>query len=179
MIILRSERLQLRRMTLDDADFIVELLNSPKWIKYIGQRKVETLELAEQYLQERVLPSYESLGFGFYIIERLSDGVRLGNCGLTLRDGMEHADIGYALLPQYEGKGYALEAAGAVLEYGIKVHKLTHVAAIVTSDNARSIHLLKKLGMQYETKIKLPDDDEELMLFGIDAQEWEKNHENT
>jgi len=174
MIILKTKRLQLRRMTLDDADFIIKLLNSPKWIRFIGKRAVETLDQAREYLLKRVLPNYDSLGFGFYIIEKKSDLSRVGNCGLTLRTGMEHADIGYSLLPQYEGKGYAFEAAEAILKYGFEIHMLEHIEAIVTHDNEASIHLLKKLGMKYKSKIMLPDDDEELMLFGIDAPEKEK-----
>ncbi len=169
MIILQTKRLLLRRMTLNDDDFVLELLNSPKWIKYIGSRDVDTLEQARDYLETRVIPNYEALGFGFYVIERLSDQARIGNCGLTHRDGMEHADIGYSLLEQYEGQGYAFEAASAVLEYGFETHKLNHIEAIVTGNNRRSIHLLRKLGMHYKKQIELPDEDEELMLFGIDA----------
>ncbi len=177
MIILQTERLLLRRMTLDDDDFILELLNSPKWIKHIGSRGVDTLEKARDYLESRVLPNYEALGFGFYIIERLDDHVRIGNCGLTHRNGMEHADIGYSLLQEYEGHGYAHEAAKAVLKYGFEVHKLDHIEAIVTRDNQRSLHLLRKLGMHYKKLIELPDDDEKLMLFGIDAPKKEKLNE--
>ncbi len=88
---------------------------------------------------------------------------------------MEHADIGYALLGQYEGQGYAYEAAKAILKYGFTVHGLDHIEAIVTSDNHRSLHLLRKLGMHYKKMIKLPDDDEELVLFGIDAPKKEKS----
>lgn len=177
MIILKTERLQLRRMTLDDADFIIELLNSPKWIRFIGKREVDTMDQARAYLKERVLPNYDSLGFGFYIVERMFDMSRVGNCGLTLRTGMEHADIGYSLLPQFEGKGYAFEAAEAVLDYGFEIHMLKHIEAIVTQDNDASIHLLKKLGMKYKSNIRLPEDHEELMLFGIDAEERENKHE--
>ncbi|NQV41270.1 MAG: GNAT family N-acetyltransferase [Candidatus Marinimicrobia bacterium] len=173
MTILKTERLLLRRITLDDDDFILELLNSPKWIKYIGQRDVDTTEKAREYLKFRVLPNYEALGFGFYIIERLDDRVRIGNCGLTRRDGMEHADIGYSLLEEYEGHGYAFEAASAVLNYGFEIHKLDHIEALVTKDNHRSIHLLRKLGMHYKKVIALPNDDEKLMLFGIESPKKE------
>ena len=169
MIILKTERLCLRRMTSDDADFILALLNSPKWIKYIGSRDVHTLEEARDYLESRVLPNYEALGFGFYIMERLEDHTRIGNCGLAYRDGMKYADIGYSLLEQYEGHGYAYEAALAILKYGFEIHKMDHIEAIVTEDNQRSIHLLKKLGMYFKKMIRLPNDPEELMLFGIDA----------
>jgi ribosomal-protein-alanine N-acetyltransferase len=156
-------------MTLEDADFVLELLNSPKWIKYIGNRNVHTIQSAMEYLESRVLADYEALGFGFYIIERLKDRKRIGNCGLTRRDGMEHADIGYSLLERYEGHGFALEAAQAVLDYGFEVHKLDHIEAIVTRDNHQSRHLLKKLEMYYKRLITLPNDEEKLMLYGIDT----------
>jgi len=173
MIIIQTERLRLRTMTLDDDDFVLELLNSPSWIKYIGDRKVRTKEAAKEYLINKVLPDYEKLGFGFYIIERLEDQVTIGNCGLTRRESMDHADIGYSLLDKYTGQGYAFEAARAILNHGFTIHKLDHIAAITTADNHRSIHLLNKLGLGFNKMINLPGDDEELMLFGIDAPKKE------
>jgi len=174
MTILKTERLLLRRMTPHDHDFILELLNGPKWIKYIGNRNVDTFAKARDYLETRIIPSYEALGFGFYIMERLEDQVRVGNCGLTYREGMDYADIGFSLLEQYEGKGYAYEAAKAVLSYGFKMHKLEHIEAITTKGNQRSLHLLRKLGMHYKKMITLPAEAEALMLFGIDAPKQEK-----
>lgn len=169
MIILQTERLLLRHMREDDNDFILELLNTPKWIKYIGDRGVKTLDQARDYLVSKVIPYYEKMGFGFYIIERLDDHVRVGNCGLIHRAGLEYVDIGYSLLPQYEGQGYAYEAAKATLTYGFETHKLKHISAIAVDTNLRSIHLLKKLGLGYVKNIYLPDDQEELALLGIDA----------
>mgnify|MGYP002640408406 CR=1 FL=1 len=173
MLILKTQRLLLRRMNLDDGDFIFELLNGKKWKQFVGDRGIDTIESARAYLQKRVLPDYDALGFGFYIIERRDDHTRVGNCGLTLRLGMEHPDIGYSLLERYEGKGYAFEAAEAILDYGFRVHNLKHIEAIVSGENQRSIHLLKKLGMHYKNQINLPDDGEELMLFGINPPQKE------
>jgi len=156
-------------MTVNDDDFVLELLNSPSWIKYIGDRGVHTHEAARDYLISKVLPNYEDFGFGFYIMERIEDHVAIGNCGLIQREGMNHVDIGYSLLDQFTGQGYAFEAAQAILNYGFKAHNLTHIAAITTANNHRSIHLLNKLGLDYRKMINLPGDEEELMLFGIDA----------
>jgi len=169
VIILQTERLLLRTMTLDDDSFILNLLNSPSWIKYIGDRSVHTIDAAREYLTGKVLPNYENFGFGFYLIERRKDHVAIGNCGLTLREGMDHVDIGYSLLDSYVGQGYAFEAAQAIVSHGFNVHKLDHIAAITTADNHRSIHLLNKLGLDYHKMINLPGDNEELMLFGINA----------
>ncbi len=169
MILINTERLYLRRMTPDDNDFILELLNTPNWKRFIGDRGVDTLESASEYLIEKVIPAYDKFGFGFYVIERREDNMRVGNCGLIRREGLDHVDIGYSLLEKFEGHGYAFEAAQAVLNYGFSVHKLEHIVAIVLAENHRSIHLIKKLGLKYESTINLPGDDEELMLFGISA----------
>lgn len=169
MIVLQTPRLNLRKMNLNDASFVIELLNSEKWIKYIGDFGVRSLDDAKLYLNQRVLPKYEALGFGFYLVQRKHDGAKIGNCGLTCRDGLEHADIGFSLLNEFEGQGYALEAATAVLDYGFSVHNLKHIEAIVDPENKRSQHLLKKLGMVFKDRVFLPDDEEELLLFGIGA----------
>lgn len=169
MNILKTKRLILREMTLEDDDFILELLNSPKWLKYIGSRNVNTLAQAKDYLESRVLPDYQSRGLGFYIMEKRDDLVRIGNCGLTHRAGMDHVDIGYSLLERFEGQGYAFEATETVLKYGFEMLKLEHIEAITAPENDRSIHLLNKLGMHYKKTIKLPNDEEDLLLFGIDA----------
>ncbi len=169
MKILQTQRLLLRKMSLADSDFILELLNTPKWHKYIGDYGIDTLEKASDYLRARVLPNYEKFGFGFYIIERLEDRVRIGNCGLAVREGLPTPDIGYSLLPQYEGQGYAFEAASATVEYAVNTHELEHISAITTVDNTRSRKLLNKLGMKFKKMTTLVGDNEELMLYGIDA----------
>lgn len=177
MNILQTERLLIRQMTQDDAKFILELLNSPKWIQFIGDRNIHTLEEAVEYIHTRVQPNYEALGFGFYLVERIADQVKIGNCGLTKRDGMEHADIGYSLLEKYEGNGYAYEATQAILKYGFEVHQLKHIEAITTPDNQSSLKLLNKLGLRYKRKTTLPGDEAELLLFGVDAPQKENINE--
>lgn len=169
MIILTTERLALRTMEPDDADFIVQLLNSPGWLKYIGDRGIKDEVQAREYLSTRVIPDYEKLGFGFFIVERLSDQVRVGNCGLTRRPGLEHVDIGYSLITEYEGHGYAFEAAQGILAYGFHECSLNVIQAITTKDNHRSQKLLEKLGLSYLNMVRLPNDDEDLMLYGITA----------
>jgi RimJ/RimL family protein N-acetyltransferase len=156
-------------MTLKDADFILELLNTPGWLKHIGDRGIHDLDQAETYLQQKVIPNYEKFGFGFYVVERLSDSVRVGNCGLVKRLGLDHVDIGYSLLTQFEGQGYAIEAASAVLDYGFSRLKLNPIQAITTVDNTPSIKVLEKLGMTCIGTVHLPDDDEELLLYNKQA----------
>ena len=118
MRVLETERLALRRLTLDDAEFIFRLVNEPSWLRFIGDKNVRNLDDARNYLRTGPLDMYERFGFGMFLVERKHDGVAVGACGLLKRDTLPDPDIGYAFLPEYWGKGYALEAASAVLEYG-------------------------------------------------------------
>ncbi len=165
MFTISTPRLQLRKIRLSDADFMLELWNSSGWKKYIGDRGLKSTIEATEFLKSQVLPTYSKFGFGFYIIEIRASRIRVGICGLIRRIGLEDVDIGYALLPTFEGHGYALESAQATLDYGKMVHALSRIVAITPRNNERSIILLKKLGMVYEKMVKLPGDDEELMLF--------------
>lgn len=161
-----TERLLLQPTMPEDAPFIYELLNSPGWIAFIGDRKVYSVELAETYIRERMLPQLERLGFGNYTVIRKSDGVKLGSCGLYDRPGLEGVDLGFAFLPMAEGQGYAYEAAlclkQAATEFGI-----AHLQAITLEANTRSRRLIEKLGLVFQKNIRLPDDPEELMLYQL------------
>ena len=165
MIPFQTPRLTLRWMNLRDASFIRDLLNSPGWIRFVGNRNIDTLEKAEDFLNTIIIPSYEKFGFGFYLLQRKQDNESLGICGLVKREGLDDVDLGYALLPQYEGQGYALEAAQATLEYGFSAHGLERIVAISTPDNKASLSLLNKLGMVYQKKVRLADDDIDLVLY--------------
>ena len=166
-----TDRLRLRMMTMDDADFILTLLNTEGWLRYIGDRKVHTLEQAQDYLTHRVLLDYAKFGFGFYVIERLNDQKQIGTCGLTKREGLDLVDLGFALLTPYEGQGYAFEAASAMLDFGFLSCKLGQIGAITTTDNHRSLSLLNKLGMKFIKLTTLSGEDDELMLYSIEASE--------
>lgn len=166
--ILETERLYLRKMIPEkDAAFIVELMNSPKWLKYIGDRNVRTEEQAMTYINERVMKAYEQYEYGGYVAILKSTGERVGNCGLFKRPVLDHPDIGYALLPEHEGRGYAFEASQGVLNFAREL-KLPRVLAITVTYNDRSIHLLEKLGLTFERNFRMEGDPEELSLYGID-----------
>lgn len=169
MKVLETERLALRWLTADDAPFILELLNDPAWLRFIGDRGVRTAEQARKYLLNGPIAMVERLGFGLYLTERKSDGVPMGICGLIKRDGLDDIDIGFAFLPQYCGNGYAFEAASAVMVYGKTTFALRRIVGITSSDNAGSIRLLEKLSLKYERMVQLPKDDNETMLFAWDA----------
>lgn len=165
IIILQTERLTLRQLMIDDAGFIVELLNQPSFIQNIGDRGVRTLEDAREYILTGPMASYEKFGFGLYLVELRESGTAIGLCGLLKRDTLDDVDIGYAYLPAYWGKGYAFEAASAVLDYGRTTHHLQSIVAVVSPENAGSIKVLEKLGMKFERMIQLVEGEAEIKLF--------------
>lgn len=177
MKILETERLILREIVESDAEFILDLLNQPSFIKYIGDRNVRTLEEAREYIESRFAASYKQFGFGFWIVELKPDSelitnyqspVPLGICGFVKRDSLPDVDVGFAFLPQYERRGFAFESADAVMKYGRETLKFKRVLAITSQDNEASGRLLEKLGLKFERLIEVPHDPEELKLFATD-----------
>ena len=169
MVILETDRLILRQFTTDDAEFILELVNEPSFIQNIGDRGVRTLEDARSYILRVAVASYEKNGFGLYLVRLTESGQAIGMCGLIKRDGLEDVDIGYAFLPKFWSKGYALEAALAVRDYARGVIGLKRLVAITDPENQGSIRLLEKIGLKYEKMVRLSDDDIELKLFATDT----------
>lgn len=177
MRVIETERLGLRRVTTEDAAFILQLLNDPAWLRFIGDRGVRTFEAAREYISNNLAPMYERQGFGLYLTELKSEGVPVGICGLIKRDSLEDVDIGFAFLPQFRGMGYGYESAAAVLEYGRKAFGLRRIVAITSPDNHGSARLLEKLGFTFERMVRLSDDAAEVCLFAsnISAQIRELN----
>jgi RimJ/RimL family protein N-acetyltransferase len=170
MHVLETERLQLRQLDAGDAAFILELLNDPSFLRYIGDRGVRTIEDATRYILEGPVQSYARHGFGLWLVE-LKDAAAtpIGICGLVKRDALPDADIGYAFLPRFRSRGYAYESAAAVMGYATGALGLRRVLAITNPDNAVSIKVLEKLGLKFERLTRLSDDAPEIMLFAIDA----------
>lgn len=168
MKILETERLTLRLQTTEDADFILELVNDPSWLQFIGDRGLRTVEDAREYIMNGPIRMYEQFGFCLYLVERNEDRCPVGICGLVKRDGLEDVDIGFAFLPTYWGKGYAYEAASAVMAYGLDTLGLNRIVAITTQDNHASAKLLEKVGLKFERLVQLSNDEEELRLFSFD-----------
>jgi len=163
-----TERLLLRPTNIEDAGYLLKLLNSPKWLEFIGDRNVHTIEDAKVYIKEKMLPQYERLGYGNYMVVRKTDGAKMGNCGLYDREGIEGVDIGFAFLPEYEGQGYGYESARCILDAGFNEFKIPLVAAITTKTNKGSQKLIEKLGLTFKKVVNLPDDPEDLMLYEIE-----------
>ena len=169
MSVLETERLRLRELTLDDAPFILRLLNDPAWLEFIGDRGVRTVEAARDYLSAGPLKMYREHGFGLWLVETKSDAAAAGICGLLKRDALGDVDLGYAFLPEFRGRGYAHEAAAATLQHGRRVHGLRRIIALTAPGNARSIQILAKLGLRYERTLTLPPAARESQLFA-----WEE-----
>lgn len=163
--ILETERLILRQFTTDDTKFIVQLLNSPGWLEFIGDRNVKTDEQAIDYLQKGPIKSYKENGFGLSLVETKNDKIPIGMCGLIKRDHLENPDIGFAFLPEFAGKGYAYEIANATMDYAKEVLNINCVLAITTPTNVRSIKLLDKIGLKFIKTVSFPNENEELKLF--------------
>lgn len=161
--ILETARLRLREFTIDDTKFIIELLNSPGWLKYIGNRNVTTEEQAKTYLENGPLKSYIENGFGLWLVEKKDDDIAIGMCGIIKRDILDHPDIGFAFLPYFNGKGYAYEIASQTLIYAKDKLNISKIAAITVADNGKSIKLLEKTGFIFTRTICLPDGKEVLL----------------
>jgi ribosomal-protein-alanine N-acetyltransferase len=163
--VLETPRLKLRKLTLDDAPFILRLVNEPSWLEFIGDKGVRDLDGAREYLREGPIGMYERHGFGLYMTEVKESGAQIGMCGLIKRDTLPDVDIGFALFPEFWGRGYAHEAAAAVLEHGRRTFDLKRIVAITSLDNESSIKVLEKIGMQFERTLEFAPGDP-VRLFG-------------
>ena len=162
-----TDRLFLKPTTSADAEFIFELVNTPKWLANIGDRNVKSIEAAKAYIKEKMTPQLEKLGYGNYTLIRKVDNIKIGTCGLYDREGLEGIDIGFALLPAYENLGYGYESAAKLLEIGIKEFHIKRISAITTKENIASQKLIEKLGLKYVNTIRIPNDEEELLLYSL------------
>lgn len=167
MTLIETDRLIINDFSLDDAAFIIKLVNSPGWLQYIGDRNVKTLDDAHRYLENGPLKSYQQWGFGLYRVALKNTNTAIGMCGLIRREVLNDIDIGFALLPAYEGKGYAYEAAKAVLDYASNQLGLNRILAITMVDNAASMKLLQKLGLRFEKMIRMNNEDLALLAMEL------------
>ena len=167
MKILETGRLVLRTIEAADAPFYLELVNDPAFHEFIGDRGIRTLEAAADAIKHGPVLMQATLGHSIYLVERKADGTPVGMSGLIKRDTLDDVDIGYAFLPQYRGKGYAYEAAEAVLAHARHDVQLRRLVAIASPGNAASIALLTRLGLQFEQTVHLTPEDPGTNLYGI------------
>lgn len=166
-LVAQTPRLQLHHFGADDAAFILELVNQPAWLEFIGDKGVHDLDDARAYLRDGPLAMYARCGHGLYRVDLAASGQPIGMCGLIKRDTLEDVDIGYAFLPAHWGQGYAREAARATLQHARDALGLTRLVAITSPANARSIRLLHELGLRFaQTRETSPGDT--TSLYAID-----------
>jgi [ribosomal protein S5]-alanine N-acetyltransferase len=165
--VLSTLRLSLRRLTEEDAEFILELLNDPAFIRFIGDKGVRNLDDARGYILTGPIASYEKHGFGLWLVALKGVNTPVGICGLLKRESLSDVDLGFAFLPAHRAQGYALESAAAVLEYSRTILGLERIVAIVDPDNAGSLRLLEKIGMSFERMIRLSEDGPDIRLLVI------------
>jgi RimJ/RimL family protein N-acetyltransferase len=162
-----TARLRVRWLNADDAAFILELVNEPSWIRYIGDKGVKTPQDAGRYIEDGPVAMYKREGFGLYMVELKDSGEPIGICGLIKREALKDVDLGFAFLPGFWRRGYAFESAAAVMRYASSVLGLRRIVAILSPDNHRSSGLLEKLGFSFEGTVRLKPKDEELKLYAI------------
>lgn len=165
-MIAETDRLIIAKVTLEDAPFFLELMNTPHWLEFIGDRNVKTIEAVKEHLKSGILKSYEYTGFGFYkLLLKSENNKTIGISGLVKREQLNHVDIGFGFLPEYEGKGFGYESSLEIMDLAKNQFKLDKVVAITDPINKNSIKLLKKLGLTLEKRVIPFDDGKELLLF--------------
>lgn len=160
-----TKRLIIEKFTLDDAPFLKALVNTPHFLKHVGDKNIKTTKDAEVYIEKTHFKSYETHGFGFYKLVLKENNKPIGTCGLVKRDELEDIDIGFAFLEAYEKKGFGFEASNEIMKLAKNQFHIKNLLAITVPYNTGSIKLLEKLGFVFEKKVKPFVDDEELMLF--------------
>lgn len=165
-MIAKTERLILREMNSAlDAEFVFAILNSPKFLHYIGDRGVRSVEQAADFIKDRYCRAYTDNGYGLWAVT-LHDDTHVGMCGFVRRPHLDSPDLGFAFLPEHERKGYGFESAAASLAYGKETLRFNLVRAITSKDNDASGKLLTKLGFAYDGIETMPDG-EDLKMYSI------------
>jgi len=164
---LETERLVLRRLTLDDAAFMLSIWNDPAFVEHVGDRGIRTVSEAETALLDGAFKLYEEYGYGPFCMSLKPDGILVGICGLFRREHLEHPDIGFAVLPEFCGQGLAAEAADAVVEHARSDLEIRILTAIVSPKNPASIGLIEKLGLRFDRGITMPSEEKEISLYSM------------
>ena len=164
----QSERLIIRPTLEQDAELIYQLMNSPKFIKYVGDRQLYSVKDAEKYIQDKMLPQLHSVGYSNYSLINKKNGAKIGICGLYDREGLDGIDIGFGILPEYEGLGYAFESSSRIIKAGFEELEISEIKAITNKENISSRCLLVKLGFNLKGTIMLANENDELLLYKIE-----------
>jgi RimJ/RimL family protein N-acetyltransferase len=164
-MIVETPRLRIRELTVDDAEFVFELVNEPSFLENIGDKGVRNVEDARQFILAGPWASHRERGYGQFLVELKEGGDSIGVCGLLFRESLNVSDIGCAFLPQYWRRGFAYEAACAVMEYGRSTLGIETIAGLTSEENLASIRMLEKLGMKFDRIVRMSDDDPGTALY--------------
>ena len=164
---IETPRLTLRPMSLGDAEFVLRLFNEPSFIRYVGDKGIRTLEDAYSYIVTGPVESYGRHGYGLYVAQLKDPTETIGICGLLRREWLTDVDLGFAFLPEYWSRGYAFEAAAAVVAYARQAYGVSRIVAITSPDNAPSHRLLERLGFRFERVVRAPAEEQDVTLFAL------------
>jgi len=162
-----TSRLILKRVTIEDAPFIVELYNDPNFIKYIGDKGIKNNADAEQYIQTKFLSQFEDYGYGNYIVVHKEDQKKIGAVGIFHRPNNTIPDIGFSFLSNYEGKGYGFEASSLLKTIALSEFGLQKISAYTSEDNIASQKLIEKLGLSYVGMVNFEGHTEKLRYYEL------------
>ena len=164
-VILETSRLAIRALSEADAEFILGLLNEPSFLRFVGDKGVRTADDARAYIVNGPIASYRRHGYGLYLVLLRETATPIGICGLVRREWLDHPDLGFSLRPAYWSRGYAFEAATAVLGQAESEYAIRRVLAITDPENHDSIRLLERLGFRFDQPVSTPGGKESLSLY--------------
>ena len=164
-MIVETKRLSVREITIEDAQFVLRLVNEPSFVSNIGDKGVRNLNDAERFIQDGYWTNQERPGHGMFLVALKDGGDPIGGCGLLYRKALDVTDIGFAFLPEYWNRGFAYEAAEAIMEYGHSSLGVKKIVGLTSADNLGSIKLLQKLGLDFDKTVKMSDDDPGTVLY--------------
>jgi ribosomal-protein-alanine N-acetyltransferase len=144
-----TQRLCIRPLTLSDSEFMLELVNSSGWLKFIGDRGVSSTEQAIFYISKIL----KTPSFYYSVIQKLDSLEPVGILSFIQRENLDAPDFGFALLPKFYKMGYAREASAAYLKKVVAQNPSSPIIAICWEENETSINLLKKLGFYFRNAV--------------------------
>jgi RimJ/RimL family protein N-acetyltransferase len=171
---LRTERLQLRWLTLDDAELMLAVWNDPAFVRFVGDRGIRTVDEARMTMEEGTMKLYSDHGYGPFRMALADSDEPIGICGLFRREGLDDPDIGFATLPEFCGRGFAFEAACAVIDHARDELGLLRLIAIVSPENEASVGLIRKLGLRFERMYRMAGDDDDIAIYGVQLLDMEE-----
>ena len=164
-IVTKTNRLNLREAILKDWGFIHELVNTAKWKKHIGDRGIYDQAATENYINNSLINSYKVNGYGLFVMELKEENKSIGICGLVNRPGLNHPDLGFAILPEFERLGLTFEASKEIIEWAKNKLSFTTLLAITSPENIASQKLLEKLNFKDRKLIRLKSNETESVLY--------------